>query len=83
MLNDVISKMKVRFPNCYINNIEHFISTNDKKYITNGVGNVRQLVITMDSAVIKKLFSDLYVKDIYEYMDCYYVDIDNTKKKKI
>lgn len=83
MLNDVISKMKVRFPNCYINNIERFIRTNDKKYITNSIGNVRKLVITMDSAVIRKLFSDLYVKDIYEYMERYYVDIDDTKKKKM
>lgn len=81
MLNDVISMMKIRFPNNYINNINKFIETNNERYITDSIGNARQLVITMDSSVINKLFSDLYIKDIYEYMDRYYVDTNTSGRK--
>lgn len=81
MLNDVISMMKIRFPSSYLNNINHFIKTNDRRYITDSVGKARQLVITMDSSVVNKLFSDLYIKDIYEYMDHYYVDTNNNGRK--
>ena len=37
----------------------------------------------MDNSVINKLFSDLYIKDIYEYMDHYYVDTNTSGKKLI
>ena len=72
MLNEIISCMQRKFGNGFIWGMEQFMNTNDLKYITNSVGNARQLARTFTGYGICQFLGELGLSNLQEYMDNYY-----------
>lgn len=76
MLNEIIRCMEIRFPGNFYENLERFMEEDNLSLITNSVGNARRLACTLNGMTMRKFLDDLGVKDIYEYIDNYYVKND-------
>ena len=80
MLNEIIRCSEIKFSNDGQSQVQEYIDSGNNIYITNSVGHARVLTYSLSSDEIKKLFADLGVRNIEEYMRNYYNINDNMKR---